>query len=334
MKRCLLVMISMLFLQNGYSQHTTFFNLEPKHTQRKLKEYDQSPVVYKVAEKEFKFIAAASKKRVENKEFKELELEITALENDSIQREEQYKIKLSKFSQVSKIKVLINDFISSTKPYELKKEKLVTAQKIANTHGIDELIYADNSINSNLKSKFFVLQLNKLDLKVHLKKVTWRLDKMDLVKPVRKPSALINQRLKDLRARKRNVRQYKYIASKPKTIMKKGLVTMNEFSPSVIEGQFVNLGTYYIVKNDYKHIFKKGQLLDGEVARKYKLASQGFVGAKQLLMQDTRTKEKFVTNSDFLNRYAFSINGKFNSKASEDKLNSGATKTAYAVYVK
>lgn len=321
MNKGVFLMITMLLLQNLYGQQSAFFDLEPKHTQRKLKEYKQSPQVYAVNERQLKFTTSVAKKRIKNQEYEVLESEITSLENDSIQREMKYQFELGKFSQVSKIKILINDFLSSTKPYELKKEKLITAQKLAQSNNVNELIYADKSINTELKNKFFVLQLNKLDLKVHLKKVTRRLDQIDLVKPSRKPSALIDQRLKDLRTRKRGVKQYNYLASKPKTVLKNGLITTNKIDNiGLLEGQFKQVGFYYVLKNNFKLNFKKGQLISAGDVAKFNLDKKGYVGPSQVLFQNVKTKNKYITQSNFLNRYAFSINGKFNNGQSNTAL--------------
>ena len=322
MKNGIFLMFTMLLLQNVYGQQNTFFDMEPKHTQRKLREYKEAPVLYGLVEKKFKYVTAAPKKRIENKEYKELETQITALEKDSIQSEADHLYKLDKFSQVGKIKVLIDDFLTSPKPYEIKKDKLISAQKIAGANGITELIYADSSINSSFKSKFFVLQLNKLDLKVHLKKVNMRLSQLDLVEPVKKPSSLIDHRLKDLRSKKSGLKRYKYITSKPKTTFKNGLAVTNKLNISgSLKGEFKQIGKYYIAQSDYKGIFKKGQVLSIAEVKKHNLSDKGYVGPLQVLIQNVGSKVKYITKDNFLNRYAFSINGKFNR--------TGSTATVY-----
>ena len=155
--------------------------------------------MYAVVEKKFKFVAAASKRKVLNKKYEALEAEISSLVADSIAYDAKFQNKLSEYSEVIEIKKLVESFLNSTKPYEIKKSKLIKAQKLALQHNVNELIYADSQINSQFKSKFFVLQLNKVDLKVHLKKISWRLDQMELVKPVKSPSSILNQRLQELR---------------------------------------------------------------------------------------------------------------------------------------
>ena len=48
---------------------------------------------------------------------------------------------------------------------------LVKAQVISSENNLGYFIYADSEINPKLKSKFFVLSMNKMDLKIHLKTV-------------------------------------------------------------------------------------------------------------------------------------------------------------------
>ena len=318
MNKSVFLTVAVLLLQNVYGQQVSFFDMEPMHTQRKLKEYKQSPLVYSVSEKQVKLTIPGKKTRVLNKDYKEVESQIASLKNDSIHKEESFQLKLNKFSEVSKIKVLINEFLSSQKPYEIKKTKLIAAQKLAKANGVDELIYADNSINTSLKSKFFVLQLNKLDLKVHLKKVTWRLEQMDLVAPVKKPNVLMNQRLKDLRSKKRSLKPYNYIATKPTVSVKQVLVASQTLNSNLLEGQYKQLGSYYIVQNDYNKSLKKGQIVTPKLVAKLGLNKKGFVGPQQVLFEDLKTKKQYITESNFLERYAFSINGKFNAGLNSD----------------
>ena len=318
MNKSVFLTIAVLLLQNVYGQQVAFFDMEPMHTLRKLKEYKQSPLVYSVSEKQIKFTTPGKKTRVLNKNYKEIETQIISLENDSIQKEESFQLRLNKFAKVSKIKVLINEFLGSTKPFEVKKSKLITAQKLAHANRINELIYADNSINTALKSKFFVLKLNKLDLKVHLKKVTWRLDQMNLVEPSRKPSTLLDTRLKDLRAKKSSLKQYNYIATKPTVSVKNILVTNQLLNSNLLEGTFKQVGAFYIIQNDYNKNLKKGQVVTPKLVAKLGLDKKGFVGPKQVLFQDAKSKKQYITESNFLERYAFSINGKFNAGINSD----------------
>ena len=314
MKNVLLILLSIVLSNSIFAQNKDYYDLEPKHTLRISKEYNKFPVIYKVNNKEFVFSTKPKSKKVLNKKYALLSEQINDLEAQNAKRTSLYEGKIKKFKEVSKIKTLINTFLNSKMPYEIKKKNLIEAQTLASNHGVNELIYADSNINSSLKNKFFVLQLNKLDLKVHLKKVTWRLEKMDLVKPVESPSNLLEENLKELQLKKSRLRKYDLIASKPKITKKQGLVIGASSVPlKQVSGQFVKKGVYFIIKNNYKSLFKKGMLVSVSDVRKYNLEQKGYVGSAKELIVDTNTQHLYISEKTFLNKYAFSINGKYNA---------------------
>jgi len=315
MNKYFFILLSLIIANVATAQKREYYDMEPKHTLRKLRENKLSPKVYAVSMQKFNLTAKAKKRKVLNKDYAVLDTEIKSLMADSIKAEKAYQSKVRAFAEVSKIKTLIEGFLNSAKPYELKKEDLIEAQNLADAHGVKELIYADSNVNSSQKSKFFILQLNKLDLKVHLRKITWRLDQMDLVNPVKKPTSLLDQRLKDFRKRKNGIRKYNYITSTPKKVSKNKLAINNGTPRSLgdLSGKYTKGGLYHVVLSDYKLLFKKGMLITPEEAKKYKLEETGYVGPIQMLITEESTKKDFVTERTFLNAYAFSINGKFNS---------------------
>lgn len=315
MNKYFFILLSLIIANIATAQKTEYYDMEPKHTLRKLRENNRNPKVYPVSMKHFNLTAKAKKRRIPNKDYAVLETEIKGLMEDSIAAENAHQSKIRDFAEVSKIKTLIEGFLTSGKPYELKKNDLIEAQNLADTHGVKELIYADAQVNSAQKSKFFVLQLNKLDLKVHLRKVTWRLDQMDLVDPVRKPTSLLDQRLKDFRKKRSGVKKYNYVTSTPKKVSKNILAVSDNSSRSLgdLSGKYTKKGLYHVVISDYKQLFKKGMLISLDDAKKYKLEESGYVGPIQLLIREEASKKDFVTERTFLNAYAFSINGKFNN---------------------
>jgi len=138
---------------------------------------------------------------------------------------------------------------------------------------------------------------------------------MDLVNPVRKPTSLLDQRLKDFRKKRGGLRKYNYITSTPKKVVKNKLA-INDSNPRSLgdlSGKYTKGGLYHVVLSDYKLLFKKGMLISPGEAREYKLEESGYVGPIQMLITEESTKKEFVTERTFLNAYAFSINGKFNS---------------------
>ena len=312
----ILTLVFFLAFQMTFSQSVNHFDLDPKHTVRKINEFNSLPALYAVVEKEYVFNYEPVSEKFHNNAYAEINKEINYLVKDSVQKENVFNGELEKFTEVMKIKTLINEFLGSKEAYEFKKNKLVTAQNIASKYKLNHLIYADDNINTNYKSKFFMLKLNNLDMKVHLKRIVWDLEKINLVSPVKNSSETINGRLKQLRKKKKAIGPYNVIITNKEPKYKTSLTTATKVDVKNFKGKFQHLGVYYTIKNNYKDMFKKGMLVDSKTAKEYNLINKGYTGvAKQMLLETTNNK-KFVSPINFIEQYAFSINGKFNARGS------------------
>jgi len=173
------------------------------------KKKNEIPTVFEVIKGKISVKKKTPRKKVENPIYKNIDLELKELLKDSIQLVEANRKKIDTYNTIDSAKNLINQFIRSTKPYEIKKEKLIKAQLLADNNNLDVLIYADTKINAKNKSKFFVLKLNSLDLKVHLKKIVWKIESKNKKPDIKTPSS--PEKASELRKKLKTVNPYKYI---------------------------------------------------------------------------------------------------------------------------
>ena len=311
MKNLIRVFGLLFVVQISFGQQLSLYEFEPIHTFRKLKEFKDVPLVYSVDEVSIEKTITVGLVPVLNKDYVILEQKIKKLEKDSTVYHNKISKIIKKQNDLKKIKTLINSFIASPKDFESKKEKLITAQKIANHYNLNELIYADGNINSNKKAKFLVLKIDKLDLKVHLKRVIWRVE--DLLVPIPTSDSTIDKSLKKLRDEIRGLEKFNYKDGGYKKISRDGMAIKNKVHNfKIIEGEFEQLGTYYILYNGYKKIYKQGEIVNHHTAAKNNLIQNGYAEVPRILLKHTQTDKLYIADLDFVNQYAFLINGKFN----------------------
>lgn len=311
MEKLLKVFVVLFVTQICFGQQVKVYEFEPKHTHRKIKEFKEAPIVYSVDHVTFEKTIAVGLVPILNNDYILLERNIKKLEKDSVVYHNKLAIASKRQNDLLKIKTLINDFIASPKDFDSKKENLISAQGLAEEYGLLELIYADENINPNKRAKFMVLKIDKLDLKVHLKRIVWRIEDMFIPLPVSK--SLIDENLQKLRRNIKGVEKYNYKDGGYKKLTRKGMVIKNKVHNfDMVEGEFEQLGTYYILYNGYKKIFKQGEIVNQRQAIKNNLIDKGYTSVPRILMKQVKTNKLFLADLNFVNQYAFLINGKFN----------------------
>ncbi|WP_010523280.1 hypothetical protein [Aquimarina agarivorans] len=83
-------------------------------------------------------------------------------------------------------------------------------------------------------------------------------------------------------------------------------------NPSKISGQFKKIGRYFVVNKKFSNLFFPGQLITITEVSKHNLLVSNHVDVAQMLFEDVATKKRYIADTNFLQHYAFSINGKYN----------------------
>ncbi|WP_029209565.1 hypothetical protein [Aquimarina agarilytica] len=275
------------------------------YTQTVISETGKVPYMYSVKKENVTFEKKVKLKRESPQYLAALD-KLNSFVKDSTSISESYSKELDKFTQLNKVKTLINDFLNSTKPYELKKGKLIEAQKIADTHHKDLLIYADNNINTKNKSNFFVLQLKSLDLKIHLKKVIWKVDASN-----KKPENSNNEDFKNIEKHRNNlksIKKFEYYYGPSKKSTRNALVLNEKIEKlTTIKGEFKVVNDYVYLKNKTKWHIANELILYSEIKES---AKKDIFSPLKKLIENVNSKELFLVDLDFLETYAINPNKK------------------------
>lgn len=269
------------------------------------KKNNESPIAYHVKNKKVSKKVQSRQKR-ESLLYKNTLKALEIAKTDSINNAVKEKEKLARYNELNNIKGIINNFISSPKSYEAKKQKLVKAQKIASKYNLDVLVYADSDINSKNKSKFFMLKLNSLDLKIHLKKVLKKIESQN-IKPDFIPFNNSNA-IKKAKNQLKNTKRYEFINGPLKTKIKNTLVLDNEVeNPDLsINGTFEDLGEYYVLQNKINNQVIE-ELISIKKAKLLNLKKESFVfQVPATLIKKKDNGTTYLVASGFLNEYSVS----------------------------
>ncbi len=312
MKNYLLI-INLVLFQIAFAQKDVY-KIDPIHTIRKLKQAVLQPRLYSLVFKDVSIVKAGANRKTINPSYIKLETEVETLREEAEQLQSVYDKAYQKYADLEKIKSSLTKFQSSEKSFESKKQHLIEAQVLALEHGFGELIYADDHINSMKKSKFLLLKLNKLDLKVHLKRVSWKLNTLASSEPIKDTSKddLLAVKEADLE----NTKKYKYFKSKGIKTEKSGLfINQKVTSIKSLKGDFVKVGKYCILKSDFKNEFLKGEVISYEEAMKYNFLATSKVTSPKMVFKNKKDDSIYISDINFLRMYAFTINGRFNKYA-------------------
>lgn len=293
--------------------------LSSKYSVPIKKEIKKEPLVYRVHEVSFEKTITADRVPILNKEYAFLEKNIKILEKDSVYYNYQLEVATKRQDDLLKIKSLINDFIVSSEDFEIKKEKLISAQLLSDKNNLTELIYADSEINSKKSDDFFVLQLDEEYFKTHLKRIIWHIEDSFTALPTTNVS-IVDKNLQKLRLALKGVEKYKYSTGVNKNLIRDGFVINKDFDNSdFLRGDFEQLGKHYILYNGYKDKFQKEELIDHNTAIKNKLIGMNYSGGSWELFKQKNTGDLYLIDFNFVDEHAF-IDGKLN----KDKLPLGA----------
>jgi len=285
MRKNYLLLFILLSVNFGMlSQSVDIYGLNKKFTKTRMLRFKTSPEIYSVYNKQITY----SRELVLRKK---------------------HEAKMNRYNSVNSIITKIKDFLSSKKPFEIKKSLLKEAQKLAIQNNLTEKIYADNTINQSFKSRFLVYSLNQIDLKIYLRRVVSKINQGN-IKPESFPQT---QEIKLLKEKLKKIKPYTYINGPAQRVSFTRYILGDKMAKAYdLEGYFRVLNTSYLIVNDYKNKFKKGQLIDKKIVEKYKLIEGGYIKNKPLLViKSTDENKTYTVDKNFFKDYGYTFDGKF-----------------------
>lgn len=263
-----------------------------------------TPSVFMVENKEYKKTTKTSSKRI-SQAYKDAVQAVKIAEKDSVNAALKTATRLEKSNQIVRLRNYIDDFLKSNEPYDLKKQVLKNAQKISTKYSLGYLLYADSEFNSHFKSKFVVLSMDKLDLKVHLNKIIWDMDKNQKSEPESSSLDIENSKLAEAREHLVKVNKFEIIEG-DKNAGGYNVLTLGKdvINPEKeIYGHYETLGEYYVVTGVEE--YKPEQLVPAEEVERMQIKKENFVfEIPVILIQHSITKSNYLVSPGFLNQYA------------------------------
>lgn len=309
----------------SYGQYS-YFEFESKLNSLITKKKNEAPIVFEIVKKNIT-VNKSTQKKVDNPEYQNINIELRKLLNDSIQTAQINKNKLDTYNQKNKIKELLNKYLVSKEGFSIKKQKLIDAQLIAKKMNLNWLIYADDKINTTNKSKFFVLKLNHLDLKVHLKKIVWKINSENKKPIIESPKLYTPKKVNTLRDQLNITKPYKYIKGpiKPQRTRVLALGTEITNPDGIINGMFKNLGEYYVIQKKIKGKLLE-QLISVEKVARLNSKKLNFVfDITATLLQKVSDQKLYLTASGFIDEYSL-------TKLSDQKKFKNKVKLPFKIY--
>lgn len=313
----------LVLISFALNAQTKVYKLDPIHTARKLEETRVAPSLYSVILRKLNFTTGGGIKKVINKDYIELERKIEELREIQSMNEEEQGVETQKATEIKSIGVLLNDFLASKSDFNDKKSLLKEAQNLAIKYNIEGLIYSDSEINTDAQAKFKLLSMNDFDFKIHLKRILWEYEKMDFNQKDTSNTTETDSntiKLAELEEQLSVIKKYNSVKLSTRTTTRSALLTGSKVpSAKKLQGDFVPIGIYYILKKDVKNKYKKGEIISSKELRNSGLKNTNLVTHSQLLFRNKRSKAMYITESNFLNKFAFLINGKFNKNSHKKK---------------
>ena len=302
--------ITFLLTAHTFAQDAVY-EFNEKHTKTKANRYKSTPEIYSVTEQKLAY-TIKPKIKIETDEYKSITSEINSILNDSISINTAYNNSLQKVKELKRISQLINTFIANPKPFEVKKHYLIEAQTLASKHNLNELIYADDLINPEKKTKFRLLKIDKIDLKVQLKKAVWKCNTTvkNIVAPIN-PSK-INSQMAVLRKKQLHTKRYTYTIGSDKEVFKNGLAISSKINDiSSITGNYNSVNKFYIMKSTYGK-FVQNELVSKSDIMKYGIPKRFLKDEeRKVLLKNIDTGELVIADDHYVKKYVFKINGQF-----------------------
>ena len=303
------VIITIVSFLGVNAQKGTVYGLDKDFTKRRLRLNSGNPYVYSVGKSNF---VVESKTRVKKKseEYETLKLDIENFETHMIKLNEDFDKAIIGYNSLNKAANNITLFLNSQKPVEASRALLASSQEILNANNVNKLVYADSQVNASKKVKFRLLSSNYTNLKLHLKNVIKHIEEVN-EKPLSPPN---EQELAEMKEKLEGMKSYVVVEGPVKKKSISGLVLETKIGniPSVIMGEFVELGDYTVMVKDYNSEFKKGRVIKKSVAVEKSFIKKGYAKAEtKKLIKNKYSNSLFIVNNDFFKKYAFTFNGKF-----------------------
>ncbi|GAA3511359.1 hypothetical protein GCM10022393_26420 [Aquimarina addita] len=297
MRNVSLCFLCCLHFITGYTQEKKY-HIDSDYTIEIIEKLEEVPIVYEVIQKKITTTVYEELKK-KTTAYTELEKAIKKLENDSIRNTNLYHKQEKKYQQILKISTHINNFLSSKESHQMKKKHLIKAQKIADKYHLNTLIYADDAINPTKKSQFFILEKKSLDLKIHLKKIIWSLEKKN-PKPVLDFVKLDNK-IKNLRKQISLTAPFEIVAT-PKKIKKSALFIGIPTDLSNLSGNFKKNSNLYYIMSQNSGTLLNNQLVAKDNIIKAKIFKNHILASKHnTLINNIENDKLYLIEADFFN---------------------------------
>jgi len=207
--------------------------------------------------------------------------------------EKRNEAKTDSYKNMNTAKEYINQFISSAEPFEVKKEKLIKAQKIVDRSNLDLLIYSDEKINPENKSKFFIE----------------------------------SEKAKEVRKKLKSIKRYEFIDGPMRSKKISTLALGEEITrpDDIIDGVFKNRGEYYVIAKKTNNRVVE-QLVSVEKIKSMDSKSYSLVfDITATLIQKLEDNSQYLVASGFINEYSL-------TKLSQSKKFKDKVKLPFKIY--
>jgi len=309
----LLQLLGLLFMaQISYGQKSNIYEFKANHNYQKMKDLKNVPSVYSVVEVVYEKEVKVGMIPILNEDYFFLNKKIKKLVKDSIYYRNELDATNKKYADFLTIKSLIADYINSPEEFNSKKSKLILAQNLANNNKLNVLLYADENNNDDVRLNFSILQIDEKGFEEHLVRVSKNIETLFAPLPISKLK-FTTENLNRLRVVIKDVNQNDYIDGGYKNVESNGIVLNNKVDGITgIYGEFEELGIHYVLDKEYEDLFNKGDIIEESIADKYCLIEKGYVEGPKVLMAETTDKDLYLADFNFVNQYAYSINGRVN----------------------
>ena len=306
---------SMLFLACGLfssAQNISVYGLDKAFTKNRILRLKSTPAVHTIITKQYVNIEPTTVKKTSQK-YLNLKSSIKTLDTEVRELKKNYEVSLDKYNNINTIVEKINTYLTSQKPFEIKKAFLKEAQLLALENKITEKFYGDHSVNPSFKSRFLVYSLNKIELKIHLKRVVSRIQQINIKpEPFQSPK---NSELELLRNKLQKTKPYIYINGPAKKTYSNYLTLGNKIEKVYdLTGDFRIINESYIITKDVTNKFKKGQLVEKNKIDRLGSDTRAFTDKNTLYIIESigqTNSKKYTVEKSFFKNYGYTFDGKF-----------------------
>jgi len=305
-------LILLLLTQVCFGQASVKYVFDANHSYHKMKNLKEVPLVYSVDEVVYEKEVKVGKIAIVNEDYFYLQSKIEKLAKDSIYFHNRLNAVVKRHEDFSKIKSLISEFVASPKDFNNKKDILILAQNLSDENELDLLLYADEKNTEYEKMRYAVLQIDDVGFNNHLIRTSKNIESLYAPLPFSKLNhtiAMLNRFRYVIKSVNKNI----YLDGGYKNIESQGIVINNSVDGvKSFQGEFEELGVHYILNKEYEDLFVEGDIITEAIANKHCLIEKGYTSGPKILMKQITKKELFLADYNFINQYAYSINGRYN----------------------